>query len=226
MATLVLRGQRGRSATDRLSLIQVDRLVLGRTVAQGTLQLPDQRGRGRSRSTSAAPRWTLAPRWAVAYRAPAPGQKANRRRDRHGRWMRVRSRADGRNDRRHQRCRCMPRTMAACSSSCTSGTDRGARTVPGARSCRAERRAPSDRQRRRRWRAAARPRLCAHDAGRDSCPCRPHYDDRSPGRPLTGTMDITDFRIRDAPVLGKLLQAMTLYGLVEVMRGPGLGSAV
>ena len=32
-----------------------------------------------------------------------------------------------------------------------------------------------------------------------------------------------DFRIHDAPALGKLLQAMTLYGLVDVMRGPGLG---
>ncbi len=34
---------------------------------------------------------------------------------------------------------------------------------------------------------------------------------------------IEDFRIRDAPALGKLLQAMTLYGLVEVLQGPGLG---
>ena len=39
----------------------------------------------------------------------------------------------------------------------------------------------------------------------------------------SGTADIEDFRIRDAPALGKLLQAMTLYGLVQVMQGPGLG---
>ena len=38
-----------------------------------------------------------------------------------------------------------------------------------------------------------------------------------------GSAEIEDFRIRDAPPLAKLLQAMTLYGLVEVMQGPGLG---
>ncbi len=40
---------------------------------------------------------------------------------------------------------------------------------------------------------------------------------------MTGTANIEEFRIRDAPALGKLLQAMTLYGLVQVMQGPGLG---
>jgi hypothetical protein len=49
------------------------------------------------------------------------------------------------------------------------------------------------------------------------------YDDAQPDRPLAGTADIEGFRIHDAPALGKLLQAMTLYGLVDVMRGPGLG---
>ena len=49
------------------------------------------------------------------------------------------------------------------------------------------------------------------------------YDDAQPDRPLAAVADIEDFRIRDAPALGKLLQAMTLYGLVEVMQGPGLG---
>jgi len=50
-----------------------------------------------------------------------------------------------------------------------------------------------------------------------------HYNDAEPGRPLSGTADIQDFRVRGAPALGKLLQAMTLYGLVQVMQGPGLG---
>jgi hypothetical protein len=50
-----------------------------------------------------------------------------------------------------------------------------------------------------------------------------HYEDAQPGRPLVGTADILDFRMQNAPALGKLLQAMTLYGLVEVVRGPGLG---
>jgi AsmA-like C-terminal region len=49
------------------------------------------------------------------------------------------------------------------------------------------------------------------------------YDDAQPDRPLVGSADIEDFRIRDAPALGKLLQAMTLYGLVQVMQGRGLG---
>jgi hypothetical protein len=49
------------------------------------------------------------------------------------------------------------------------------------------------------------------------------YDDTAPDHPLDGTAEITEFRIRDAPVLAHLLQAMTLYGLVEMVRGPGLG---
>ena len=78
--------------------------------------------------------------------------------------------------------------------------------------------------------------MTAHDAGellRDfdyihtmqggSLSVQAHYDDGQPGRPLAGTATIEDFRIRSAPPLAKLLQAMTLYGLVEVMQGPGLG---
>jgi hypothetical protein len=49
------------------------------------------------------------------------------------------------------------------------------------------------------------------------------YDDARPGRPLSGTADLEDFRVRGATGLARLLQAMTLYGLVEVMQGPGLG---
>jgi hypothetical protein len=49
------------------------------------------------------------------------------------------------------------------------------------------------------------------------------YDDRAAGHPLQGTAEIRDFRIRNAPALAKLLQAMTLYGLVEAVQGPGLG---
>jgi hypothetical protein len=49
------------------------------------------------------------------------------------------------------------------------------------------------------------------------------YDDSRSDRPLVGTADIEHFRIRNAPAFAKLLQAMTLYGLVELMEGPGLG---
>ena len=52
-----------------------------------------------------------------------------------------------------------------------------------------------------------------------------NYDDAKPGRPLSGNAHIEDFRIQNAPALGKLLQAMTLYGLADVVRGPGLGFA-
>ncbi len=51
------------------------------------------------------------------------------------------------------------------------------------------------------------------------------YDDSRPDHPLSGTAVIEDFRVRNAPALGRLLQAMTLYGVVDLMRGPGLGFA-
>ena len=49
------------------------------------------------------------------------------------------------------------------------------------------------------------------------------YDDRKIDHPLHGTAELTDFRVRDRRGLGRLLQAMTLYGLVQVASGPGLG---
>jgi hypothetical protein len=48
------------------------------------------------------------------------------------------------------------------------------------------------------------------------------YDDRAASSPLTGTAELTDFAVRDAPALGKLLQAVTIYGVVDALRGPGL----
>ena len=49
------------------------------------------------------------------------------------------------------------------------------------------------------------------------------YDDLLAGRPLSGTANIANFRVMNAPGLGKVLQAMTLYGLADAMSGPGLG---
>ncbi len=49
------------------------------------------------------------------------------------------------------------------------------------------------------------------------------FDDRRADHPLSGTAEITDFRVKDPHGLGKLLQAMTLYGLVQAASGPGLG---
>lgn len=51
------------------------------------------------------------------------------------------------------------------------------------------------------------------------------FDDTNAAHALTGTAEIVDFRVRGALALGKLLQAMTLYGLVDVVSGPGLGFA-
>ncbi len=48
------------------------------------------------------------------------------------------------------------------------------------------------------------------------------YDDTVSDHSLDGSVEITDFRIRDAPILARLLQAMTLYGLVDAVKGPGL----
>ncbi len=48
------------------------------------------------------------------------------------------------------------------------------------------------------------------------------YDDTKPGAPLAGMATLTEFNLRTAPAIGRLLQAMTLYGLVDVLRGPGL----
>ena len=49
------------------------------------------------------------------------------------------------------------------------------------------------------------------------------YDDGQAVHPLAGTAEIDDFRLRNAPAIGKLLEAVTLYGLVEALRGPGVG---
>ncbi len=48
------------------------------------------------------------------------------------------------------------------------------------------------------------------------------FDDRQAVPPLSGTIDLTEFHVRDAPAVGKLLQALTIYGLGEAMSGPGL----
>jgi hypothetical protein len=48
------------------------------------------------------------------------------------------------------------------------------------------------------------------------------FDDRRAGQPLSGSAEIDDFRIRNAPAFAKLLQGMTLYGLVGTLSGPGL----
>ena len=44
------------------------------------------------------------------------------------------------------------------------------------------------------------------------------YERSGPGAPLTGTAELDNFTVRNAPALGKVLQAMTLFGVVEAMQ--------
>jgi Protein of unknown function/AsmA-like C-terminal region len=48
------------------------------------------------------------------------------------------------------------------------------------------------------------------------------YDDRLPDHPLSGTGEMDNFTLGDAPTVAKALAAMTLYGVVDLMHGPGL----
>jgi AsmA-like C-terminal region/Protein of unknown function len=48
------------------------------------------------------------------------------------------------------------------------------------------------------------------------------FNDTTRDHLLSGTLEINDFRVAHAPALGKLLQAVTLYGLVDALGGPGL----
>ena len=45
------------------------------------------------------------------------------------------------------------------------------------------------------------------------------------GAPLTGQAEIDDFAVRDAPSFAKLLQALTVYGLLDALSGPEVGFA-
>jgi hypothetical protein len=49
------------------------------------------------------------------------------------------------------------------------------------------------------------------------------YASNRPGAALSGTAVMNDFAVRNAPGFAKLLQAMTLYGVLEAVAGPGLG---
>ena len=48
------------------------------------------------------------------------------------------------------------------------------------------------------------------------------FDDRVAASPFNGTFNLRRFTVRGAPVAGKLLQALTIYGIGDALRGPGL----
>ena len=49
------------------------------------------------------------------------------------------------------------------------------------------------------------------------------WDDQRPDPVLSGSAVLDRFRVLDAPLVGRILKAATLYGLVDLLRGPGLG---
>jgi len=48
------------------------------------------------------------------------------------------------------------------------------------------------------------------------------FDDSRPDHPLSGTAEVTEFGMRNAPAIGKLLQAITVFGAIEAFSGPDL----
>jgi hypothetical protein len=48
------------------------------------------------------------------------------------------------------------------------------------------------------------------------------WSGNAPGSPLTGVAELRDFGVREAPSIGKVLQALSVYGIPEAVRGPGL----
>jgi len=51
------------------------------------------------------------------------------------------------------------------------------------------------------------------------------YDDKLTTHPLGGTAQIDNARIVGVPALGKVLQGMTLYGMANLLSGPGIGAS-
>ena len=48
------------------------------------------------------------------------------------------------------------------------------------------------------------------------------YDDRFADPPLEGRVQLRDFGVKDAVIVGKLLQAVTVYGIVDALRDTGV----
>jgi hypothetical protein len=215
---LALRG-RAQFSAGRLSRFQMDRLVLGRTIARGTLDLPadgpiaanlsgstlDLAARLERRASQRAPTSgkaeTAGPPWVVnakfdqvlmAQGRTASGVALHVEDDgRVFRQLRVDGRLGGR----------APFQMQIVPDRAgrrfTAGAEDAGELLRGLDSVR------------------------SMQGGRLSIQAL--YDDSQPERPLAGTANIEDFRIRDAPALAKLLQAMTLYGVMDALRGPGIG---
>lgn len=51
---------------------------------------------------------------------------------------------------------------------------------------------------------------------------RGRYDDAAPGNPLRGEMRVADYRVRNAPLLTRILSVMAVTGILDAMTGEGL----
>ncbi len=51
---------------------------------------------------------------------------------------------------------------------------------------------------------------------------RGRYDDAAPGNPLRGELRVANYRVRNAPLLTRVLSVMALTGILEAMTGEGL----
>jgi hypothetical protein len=49
------------------------------------------------------------------------------------------------------------------------------------------------------------------------------FDDAVPSHPLDGTVTLEQFRLLDAPLVARILKGATLVGIIDLMRGPGVG---
>lgn len=48
------------------------------------------------------------------------------------------------------------------------------------------------------------------------------FDDTKPGSPFAGKLRVTDFKIKDAPIIAHLVSIMALTGIVDALQGEGL----
>jgi hypothetical protein len=48
------------------------------------------------------------------------------------------------------------------------------------------------------------------------------YDDKQADHPLAGTIEMDEFQLGDAPTAARMLQLMTLYGVADLLHGPGV----
>ena len=220
---LALRG-RSEFKDGKIALFQVDRLMLGRSVAQGTVRLPDGAGAGAIVASFNGPTLDLAPRFGHRGSARKPPPQTKVEPPKGPPWI-----LDARFDRvlmAQDRVASEVVLHAENDGSVFQRLHIEGRS--GVRSPFLVQITPDQTGRALGASAAdAGEFLRGFDVVRSMqggrLSVQAHFEDAKPGRPLSGTATIEDFRIRNAPALGKLLQAMTLYGLVEVMQGPGLG---